>query len=175
MNFPWDGLVGVVGGSAVFAAFGVPFAQKVVEKVVETTSKGFESAFVRAEEAHRKQLEIAGSIDLDLRQRRITVYQEMWGRTSLLPKWPRATNVTYEKLTALSEALRDWYFNSGGMYLSTKGRDAYGHLQDAILAVCKEKSGPLDPTHYEVVRDKCSALRTQLTDDILSRRAAPLS
>jgi hypothetical protein len=176
MKLPWEGILGALGGYAVFIGLGVLFARKVVEKVVETTAKGFESAYTRAENAHKKQLEIAGSIDLDLRQRRIGAYQEMWARTSLLPMWPRAKNVTYEKLNELSEALRDWYFGSGGMYLSAKTRETYGDLQQAIKAVLDQTgSGPLTEQHYDSVRDKCSALRSQMTDDILSRRPAPLA
>lgn len=61
---------------------------------------------------------LAGEIDLDLRKRRIDAYKELWTATAVLPKWPRAQGVTYESLLALSAAMRRWYFDGGGMYLS---------------------------------------------------------
>lgn len=45
-------------------------------------------------------------MDLDLRKRRIEVYGELWKYTALLPKRPRAEDVTYEQLRTLSENLR---------------------------------------------------------------------
>jgi len=118
----------------------------------------------------------AGEIDLDLRKRRVEVYGELWKYTALLPKWPRAEDVTYEQLRALSQNLRKWYYEIGGMYLSRTAHDeAYGPLQGAIAKVLGEgRSGALSPADYEAVRQKCSALRSQLAADIESRRDSPL-
>jgi hypothetical protein len=117
-----------------------------------------------------------GEIDLDLRKRRIEVYESLWKSTALLPKWPRAENVTYADLAALSQQLRQWYYDNGGMYLSRTSRDeGYGPLQGAIASVLSDdKTGVLSPGDYEAVRKKCSALRTMLTDDIESRRESPV-
>jgi hypothetical protein len=117
-----------------------------------------------------------GEIDLDLRKRRIEVYHELWKSTALLPKWPRADNVTYADLAALSETLRHWYYEGGGIYLSKTSRDeGYGPLQGTIASVLGHgKSGVLEPGDYEAVRKKCSALRTRLTEDIESRRESPV-
>jgi hypothetical protein len=51
----------------------------------------------------------ASEIDLDLRKRRIDVYQELSESTAVLPKWTRASDVTYEQLLQLSMTLKDWY------------------------------------------------------------------
>jgi hypothetical protein len=117
-----------------------------------------------------------GEIDLDLRKRRIEVYESLWKSTALLPKWPRAESVTYADLAALSQQLREWYYGSGGMYLSKTSRDeGYGPLQGAITSVLGEgKIGVLSPADYEAVRKKCSALRTMLTEDIETRRESPV-
>jgi hypothetical protein len=112
------------------------------------------------------------SIDLDLREKRVAVYPALWKETALLPKWPRATGVTYEDLRRFSETLRDWYFHTGGMYLSrsTHG-NAYSPLQDELASVLETNpTGPVSADDYERVRKRCSALRTALAGDIESRR-----
>lgn len=72
--------------------------------------------------------------------------------------------------------MRDWYFNEGGIYLSVKSRKSYGDAQDAIQTVLgehKNEKAPLSDPHYEKARKGFSQLRTQLTNDLLSRRSAP--
>jgi hypothetical protein len=115
-------------------------------------------------------------IDLDLRKRRLDVYRELWEATALLPKWPRANDVTYEKLFEFSIALRTWYFKKGGMFLSrSTQRDFYSTLQDKLSKILDDnKSGPISDEHYNDVRNSCSALRTALASDIQSRREGPI-
>ena len=114
-------------------------------------------------------------IDVDLRVRRIDVYQELWTATSLLPKWPKASGLTYEQLLAFSQTLRDWYFMKGGMYFSRSTHDkAYSPLQDALAEVLRSNSsGVISDAHYEKIRRACSTLRSALAGDIESRREGP--
>lgn len=114
-------------------------------------------------------------IDIDLRTKRIGVYGELWKSTAILPKWPKANDVTYEQLLVFSESLRTWYFEKGGMYLSrSTHKNAYGPLQDALAAVLRTgKSGPVSDDDYETIRRRCSLLRTALAGDIESRREGP--
>lgn len=132
----------------------------------------------RIAEAQKQALKIATEIDLDLRERRIEVYKELWEATAILPKWPRAEDVTYEKLSELSETLRAWYFQKGGggMYLSRKAHEhGYSPLQDALAELLKrDLSGKLSEEHYDFIRNKCRTLRHRLTEDIESRREGPL-
>jgi len=118
----------------------------------------------------------AGEVDLDLRQRRMQVYPELWKATSLLPKWPYDETVTYEQLRELSNALRRWYYETGGLYLSrTTHEKAYGPLQGAITsAISDGKTGRLSREDYEAVRRRCSLLRSHLAADIESRRDSPI-
>jgi hypothetical protein len=128
----------------------------------------------RLEESSRSSLELARVIDTDLRVRRIASYQEIWQGTSLLPKWPPA-ELNFAQLLEFSAALRDWYFSGGGMYLSLNASAVYRDLQNAIWKLHPDtRSGPLKLEEYESVRSACSALRTELTIDIESRRPAPL-
>lgn len=130
----------------------------------------------RIADAHMQALKFAATIDLDLRKRRIEVYKRVWKETGLLPKWPEAEGVSYEKLWRLSEWLRDWYFDEGGMYLSrTTHNNGFAPLQDAIADLRKQNhTGEITPEHYKLIRSKCSALRTAMALDIESRRESPL-
>ena len=117
-----------------------------------------------------------GDIDADLRKRRIDAYVPLWKLTSLLPQWPRATDVTYEQLQGLSQQLRTWYYEVGGIYLSrSTHRDAYSKLQDALKQLGQaSKSGVVSEADYNAVRLHCSRLRTFLANDIESRREGPI-
>jgi hypothetical protein len=118
---------------------------------------------------------LLGQIDIDLRQRRIEVYKELWETTAMLPKWPRAEGIIYEDLLKFSRALQNWYFHRGGMYLSkTTHREGYTVLQEAIENILKaNESGSISEEHYDLLREKCSSLRRHLASDIESRRDAP--
>jgi hypothetical protein len=114
-------------------------------------------------------------VDVDLRLRRIEVYKPLWELTALLPRWPRDSDVTYERLLEFTEALRDWYFAGGGMYLSrTTHKNGYYPLQQELERVlAQKKTGKLShdsPDDYGAIRDCCSTLRSNLAADIASRR-----
>jgi len=150
-------LLGAAGGSAVVVAALAAWLGKVWADRIAQTQK------------------LLQDIDIDLRKRRIDVYQELWTSTSILPKWPKAEGVTYERLLQFSHELRSWYFTKGGMYLSRSTHDkAYSPLQDALAEVLRaNRSGVLSNEHYEAVRSRCSTLRTALAGDIESRREGP--
>ena len=169
-------LLGAAGVSGAVACLGFFFAKTALERVVDGAGKSLELVLAKAEETHKKQLELAGSIDLDLRQRRLSAYSEVWGKMRLLPKWPSAAEVTYKDLRELSSEFTKWYFDGGGMFMSSEAREAYGRLQDEIKKVLD--TDEIDPGsgiggEYEAVREKCSQFRSAITDDLLSRRAAP--
>jgi len=120
-------------------------------------------------------LERSKSVDLDLREKRINIYKELWKNTDLLPKFPKSKNVTYNDINEFSIKLRDWYFDIGGMFLSsdthTKG---YIPLQESISdLIDQDLNGIISDEHYENIRLCCSKLRTLLTNDIVSRKTAP--
>lgn len=156
----------------------------LVLKVVEIRQrKGIESHFQRLEDAHRDELSrlaenqqhvmrILESSDTDLRTRRIEAYRPLWLFTAKLPQWPRA-ELSCGDLLQLSRDLRDWYFNSGGLFLSRSAMRRYRLLQDALTAFADEDPrARLESDEYDEVRHLCSRLRTQLTNDVRSRREA---
>jgi hypothetical protein len=110
---------------------------------------------------------LLGQIDIDLRERRIETYKDLWEATAVFPKWPRAIAVTYEDLLKFSQVLRQWYFHRGGMYLSrTTHRDGYTVLQTTIEDILRaHPSGVILEGHYDLVRERCSSLRSYLATD----------
>jgi hypothetical protein len=187
---PWEVILAALGTSSFFViilvvlamAFGKPLAEGGATLLTRRFSDQMEramdehrSALAQAAEAHKATLAMGSVIDTDLRNKRVDAYATLWQLTQVLPKWPRAEGVTYERLRQFSAELREWYFHTGGMWLSHAARDAYGDVQEAIWELpAGNPSDVLDPKHYDATRDKCSALRTALTDDLLSRREAPL-
>ncbi len=63
-------------------------------------------------------------IDESLRSGRISAYKLLWKKTSLLPLWHRATEITYERLSGFRAESRDWYFIDGGWLFWTESRQA---------------------------------------------------
>ena len=115
-------VVTAAGGSAVIVAGLAAWLGKVWADRIAQTQK------------------LMQGIDIDLRTKRICVYVELWKSTaaSSPPKWPKATNVTYEQLLSFSESLRTWYFEKGGIYLSRSTHsNAYSPLQDALADVLR--------------------------------------
>ncbi|WP_299131965.1 hypothetical protein [uncultured Amaricoccus sp.] len=175
----WDGLIAVVVASIPVVITAVGF---VMKSAIETSTAVLRSSISevnqsnlrRAEELNRSMLELTQAIDIDLRGRRVVVYEELWKLTSLLPLYPRPNPVTLQTLLTFSESLRNWYFDKGGMYLSERARDAYFGVQEEIQRhVVEADERPLSSDAYEMIRKKCSTLRTELADDLISRRAAP--
>jgi len=108
--------------------------------------------------------------DTELRELRTPVYKELWKLTEQLPKWPRP-ELDYDDLRRFSEHLKTWYFEKGGIYLSKRSHKRYGAVQDALVdALAHEPKGKVPDRVYELIRVKCSALRTEMTEDLLSRR-----
>jgi hypothetical protein len=142
--------------------------------MADTATKLLEGRLKRTEEIQKASLAFASVIDTDLRTRRISVYAELWELTGLLPMWPWNSELEYEALHQLTGDLRDWYFKTGGMYLSTSARDAYFEVQKSINGVVQRGgTGRIDDGDYKAIRERCSALRTELAEDLLSRREAP--
>lgn len=116
-------------------------------------------------------------VDEALRERRDKDYKVLWKLTGILPKWPKA-QVTYAELGERTEALRDWYFGGGGLYLSSEARAAYGQAQKALCTAVEGAAEPdraLEGAEYDRLQEALSALRTELTRDLLSRERRALS
>lgn len=192
----WTDLLSALGGATVIVGAIAFLGRIIAEKSAEAAMKRFESSLKRAEAEHSSILErteaehsallknieelnkstlaFTNSVDTDLRTRRIDVYSELWEKTGTLPLWPRNRELRYADLQNLNLAFRDWYFKKGGIYLSRNAREAYGELQRHLVSVLAASSDSLvTDSDYESIQKKCSALRAELTKDLLSRREAP--
>ena len=132
----------------------------------------------------KNALDTSSRISEHLLEKRTEQYTLLWDITRAIPRWPRDPSITYKNLEKLSQRLRDWYFDGGGIYLSRRSQDAYGKLQETVDCIYKgktdkEKSAAInsdeadETNEYDQIRKKCSTLRTLMTDDLLSRRSAP--
>ena len=127
-----------------------------------------------------------GKENEELRNWRLKVYPAVWRLTSIVPRWPQA-DPTYHDLWELHLALRKWYFESGGLYLSENARARYGEMQellDAYLAG-RDRDDETPVPHrafgaasadspYNALMDTASAFRTALTEDLSTRRTKSL-
>jgi hypothetical protein len=129
----------------------------------------------------RQRLEV--EYDIELRKHRIEAYQALWKILQPLAYYSPPEAVTFAVARALSQALRSWYFEVGGLFLSEQTREAYFDLQKGLGGVIKE---PVEHDHlpvgkrlFERLRGSASTLRTASTQDVAtrvrSRHAAPLS
>lgn len=163
-----NNIVTAIGGLGVIIIGVVAWVGKIISAKLtshnEIVNKKIESS-----------IEQSNSVDLDLRERRINIYKELWKSTDLLPKLPKSKNVTYEHINEFSIKLRDWYFDIGGMFLSSDAhKKGYIPLQESIgNLIDQDLKGIVTDEHYENIRLCCSKLRTLLTDDIVSRKTAP--
>ncbi|HEX8600055.1 MAG TPA: hypothetical protein VF952_16255 [Chloroflexia bacterium] len=167
-----SGLAGLIVGGIVLT---------LVQRFLDRAERRFEGEITRLNETHKSMLQVGTTLDTRLREERTPVYLELWKEMAILPRYPRRDDVTLGMMYQFSVNLREWYFTKGGLYLSEQAKDAYldvqasiwhgDHLEAAMRARFSEKL--IDDEYYDTVRDKCSRLRTELTDDLLSRRQAP--
>ena len=116
------------------------------------------------------------AIDVSLRQQREPAYRELWELTRMFQPWP-PSSASYADVGTFRDDLAAWYFRGGGLYLSTASQGAYGRLQAAISDVIEapgadQQTAKVLDTEWAPILDRCSALRTELTNDLLSRRSA---
>jgi len=63
-------------------------------------------------------------------------------------------------LVRLHEDLRRWYYAEGGMYLSTRARKRYEHLQLVLGSLLSQPESNITD-HYESLMEAASYFRTQ--------------
>ena len=107
-------------------------------------------------------------VDKSLLDKRSEVYQSAWEYTELLSHYRGKDEITIEQYEEVSKNLHGWYFHTGGLYLSRRSQKAFSKLQRALIKLSKDGTS-LDK---EKMRQLGSAFRTELTNDLISRRAA---
>jgi hypothetical protein len=168
MDIPWQFFGSLSAASAIAVLLAVYIGRKVIDSVENRVNKPFESSLTRAEKLYASRVDVGAQVDLDLRNKREAPYLQLWRLTRILPRWPRAEGVTYARLVERSTELQGWFFDGGGLYLSTEARAAYGKVQDALNRRTEE-SGVISDDEYDEIVDLFSSLRRELTQDLLSR------
>lgn len=102
-----------------------------------------------------------------VRTQRIAAYPTAWHRTGVVSRWPR-TDASREHILRLHEDLRRWYYGEGGMYLSTRARKRYEHLQLVLGSFLSQPESNM-ADHYESLMEAASFFRTGLTKDLETR------
>ena len=83
--------------------------------------------------------DLQSKYDIDLRNKRIKAYKLLWQLLEPLAYYSPATLVTYGIIQEMSEKMREWYYKTGGMFLSESSRDAYFDVQKEVMKVLEEK------------------------------------
>jgi hypothetical protein len=132
---------------------------------------------------HRIRAELESKYDAALRDLRLGVYPDLWHALEPLAKYSRDPPglLGRDEITGLSVALRKWYFEKGGLYLSAETREAYFDLQDGLTVVVGSprwtaaEGEEVDEYTFEALRRLGSWLRTSLTYDVGTRRPFSLA
>ena len=111
--------------------------------------------------------------DISLRDKRIEVYQELWKRLEFLAKYSPPEEVNLFHLQTVSNQLRQWYFEIGGMFLTEKSRTPYFALQELLVETIQglEKYSRIEvePKKLKEIIDRGHDLRTILVNDTFVR------
>jgi hypothetical protein len=121
-------------------------------------------------------LAIRAKVNEELRALRLAAYPPVYRLSAALSFWPPA-EITGDELLDLNLRLRDWYFTTGGLFLSENGRTRYGELKQLICAHLDEmddRAAVLPPWAYHDLAETCRAFRTALTEDLETRRQRSL-
>lgn len=80
---------------------------------------------------------LAMDYDADLRNRRIEAYSDLWSKLEPLAKYAPKETFSETDAVSLAKSLRDWYFEKGGLFLSTAAREDCFALQDLLKHISK--------------------------------------
>lgn len=113
-----------------------------------------------------------GTVYKELWTKRYDTYKKMFLLTGIMPQYPVHSKVTYDQLFKRSEEMRNWFFEDGGLLVSTKTRNKYFKVQKNIQKVLE--AGPAEKqreitVEYEDIRILLSELRRAMVDDLISR------
>jgi len=124
----------------------------------------------------KARLDLTIEYDKELRQSRLSAYKELWKLLKPLARYSPETPITYQIVKDTSASMRDWYFDSGGIYLSRESRGPYFDLKKAMQVIIDNRHLQED-THKSLedhvvapLHEWGRALRESLSNDIGTRR-----
>lgn len=152
--------------------FAVALVTGVVSAIIAAVS-----TYISAVVKYRREIE--ADFDKGIRNERIRTYPELWKHLELLARFDRPSTMDVRHLQGLSVAMRKWYFESGGIFLSEPTRGSYfdlkARLQRDIESVDPKADGPTEVANAPELVAAASLLRAHLTKDLGSRRSSPVA
>ncbi len=124
------------------------------------------------------RLDLAAEYEKELRKDRLAAYQKLWPQLKPLARYSAAAPVNYQTIKSTSEAMRDWYFDGDGIYLTRESRQPYFKLKEFMQQIIDDKKlvnakdEEIDRELLAPILQQSSLLRASLTDDIGARRRA---
>lgn len=149
-------------------AEGIPWQDILIAGV--SLSTGIIATYFGAVIKFRKDFEF--EYDKDLRQKRIQEYLNLWKLLQPLAFYSPPGPVTYCTIIELSREMRQWYYEKGGIYLSSLSRDSYFALQKKIqedLTNPHNQNDLLPDQIREEIKKLASSLRTSMSNDVGTR------
>jgi hypothetical protein len=125
--------------------------------------------------AAKIRLELTIEYDKELRKDRLGAYLKLWPKLKPLARYSPPSPVGHQLVKKTSENMRDWYFDTGGVYLSRESRDRYFKLKATMQKIIDnpkipEKDGSLPPGLVATLHDEATELRAALSDDVGTRQ-----
>ena len=116
--------------------------------------------------------------DAELRRDRLDAYKALWKEFKPLQKYAQTSVMrvrTRHYVGKLSGKLKDWYFDTVGVFLSYEARRDYFAVQEALDGIRDEELSDsvheeLSDAEYDLLRVRASRLRTTLTRDVGTRK-----
>ena len=111
--------------------------------------------------------------DPEIKPLRIRAYTELWKLLKPLARYDREQLINRAVLKQVTQALRDWYFDSGGLFLTAASRIPYFELKEAIRQIIEaphQQTGEqLSNAEIGRILELASVLRFSLAKDIGAR------
>jgi len=129
----------------------------------------------------KTRLELAVEYDKKLQESRLEAYKKLWAMLEPLARFGRDRPVTYADLRQISDETRSWYFKDGGIYLTRASRGPYFRWKEVMQPLLENKQladqpdQPIPDPQLEAIIAAGSTLRTNLSDDIGTKRASWLT
>lgn len=124
----------------------------------------------------KARLELTVEYDKELRKSRLEAYQKLWTIMKPLARYSPEKPLTQQLVKQTSEAMRDWYFDTGGIFLSRASREPYFGLKREMQAIIdnaglqKLADASLDEELMRALHERGTSLRASLSDDIGTRK-----
>jgi hypothetical protein len=85
------------------------------------------------------KLDTLKAYDTDLRCRRIQAYTNLWALLASVTHYNRPKPVTYELILDMWTSSVEWYYRTGGIYLSEESRPPYFSFNNEIRRILREE------------------------------------